>query len=394
MGFAIAEMYLISRISGLFSLIGSSYVIRCLLVRYRKNKSVSTIEMILFCISISDTFSSVSCWILGGWPVPTHTKRDPPDGDIFYGNTATCTMQGFVFQWSSFSSSYYSAMFAIYQVLIVVRGCGCCRKKFSRNHLNTVSNKQQVLWLALPLILSLLLAMAALFDRAYNFNGTTCHIATHPITCTVDVCDRGKHKRLFMTINALSLGLCFVIIIVSMIILFRFVLKTERRVDRYAFRNGIQSYRRQGIGGQGDEGQGDEEQGDKEQGDEGQGDEVQGNEEQGDEGQGDGRQGGARKNFKKVAVQGSLYIKAFFDGRQGDGRQGGARKCSKKVAVQGLLYIGAFFLTWIFSLVIHILARSHVAIPLWVTFSFHIFLPMQGFLNAIIYASLKLKIHN
>merc|ERR1719188_1274415 len=149
-------------------------------------------------------------------------------------------------------------MLSIYHVSIIVGGCCWCyhRGMSGRKSFYNIWNKQEILQLAIPLVLSLLLAIAPFFDKAYNFNGVTCHIAKNKWECAADECERGTYTDYFLLMNGLSLVLCFVIIVVSMIILFRFVLKSEKKMDVYTRhskrkRDGRQGDGKQAAGGQG-----------------------------------------------------------------------------------------------------------------------------------------------
>jgi len=238
-------LYLIPRITGSLSLIGSLYIICDLVICDRKQKlnKSSIANRIVLCISISDVFASVSCWILGDWPVPKECNELYHNRN-FYGNAVTCTIQGFIYQWSAFSSAFYSAMLAIAYVLLVVGSCrSCCSHPTRRNFFADMSNKAQFSLLAIPLILSLLLAIAPLFDRAYNYNGTSCHIAKASLTCVGDECENGKHHKEFLLANAVCISLCFIIITVSMIVLFCVICRSELKRNSYVFRSSEENWR-------------------------------------------------------------------------------------------------------------------------------------------------------
>ena len=98
-------LYLIPRITGSLSLIGSSFIMYDLLkcVKQKLDKK-SIVNRILLCLSISDAFALVSCWILGVLPVPKELN-EVYNRNTFYGNTTTCTIQEFVYQWSVFTTS-------------------------------------------------------------------------------------------------------------------------------------------------------------------------------------------------------------------------------------------------------------------------------------------------
>lgn len=287
-------LYLIPKITGSLSLIGSLYIIFDLVICDRKRKldKSSITNRVVLCISISDVFASVSCWILGAWPVPKELNEFY-DTSKFHGNTVTCTIQGFIYQWSVFSSAFYSTMLAVCYVLLVVGSCyTCCTRATSRrrNFFAHTSNKFQFSLLAIPLILSLLLAIAPLFDRAYNYNGTNCHISgASPFICVGDECENGKYSEIFLLANGICIILCFIIITVSMIVLFCFICRNERQSDTYVFR---------------------------------------------------GSEGFSRTSNTSHTSQ-----------------QKDSLPLSKRVAVQGLFYIGSFFLTWAFAFVVPIMGK-------------------------------------
>jgi hypothetical protein len=59
---------------------------------------------------------------------------------------------------------------------------------------------------------------------------------------------------------------------------------------------------------------------------------------------------------------------------------------ARNVFIQSILYVGAFFLTWSWASIYHIYAwTTRKSLP-WITLLINVFIPLQGFFNAFIYA--------
>ena len=106
------------RVTGLLSLLGSSYIVRDYWKSRHAHLSLDHTSLV-FAMSIFDIFSSVA-WIMSSAPTPRARSQHSPVIYGAMGTDATCTMQGFLFQLGNTGSIYFNLILSIYYALVIV----------------------------------------------------------------------------------------------------------------------------------------------------------------------------------------------------------------------------------------------------------------------------------
>eukprot|EP00934_Nitzschia_sp_Nitz4_P000420 Nitzschia sp. Nitz4//scaffold208_size52459//29175//30961//NITZ4_006814-RA/size52459-processed-gene-0.25-mRNA-1//1//CDS//3329541663//420//frame0 len=223
---------LLSRIAALLSILGSGYIIYCLLgPRREKELKKRLFSRLLFGLSICDALASLAL-ILGPWPKPSDDpyQDNHSDGSVWLkslGTQATCNVQGFVLQAFYYASLYYTA-------------CLCLNFLFSVNYRWTESQLHTYLerWFhGVSVLLPLVLALLAYFLDMYNPAALNCGLTTSPLGCDADEeldCERGSNLIWWsMGLQFIPVVACFSCIVVCMVLIYRAVRAQEKAVARF-----------------------------------------------------------------------------------------------------------------------------------------------------------------
>lgn len=322
---------LVPRITGSLSLLGSIFIAYDVV----KRKSLAKVHhRILFGMSLADIVSSF-CTILGRVPA---TRGD----EVFpgYGSTGLCTAQGFFYQ-TILSVVAYNFSLALYYLLII-------RYNLSES---TLKNLEYLMHSFSALVFigsAVTLASMEMFNPDYFL----CFINSSPPGCLLD-CDRGQRPSLFRWLFFYGPAWIMIFLISSMMMLLYWtVRRQEGRMDRFRFKGKQQTTNNQG-------------------------------------------------NSHDIATGPEFIDTENSETGQVKVSQGANklpvvptqnRERSRQVAVQGLWYTVPFYLTWVFPLTAHALGTNWIeqkGTPLLVLVA--IFLPLQGFMNALVYVRPSLQ---
>uniref|UniRef100_A0A7S4R9A9 G-protein coupled receptors family 1 profile domain-containing protein n=1 Tax=Ditylum brightwellii TaxID=49249 RepID=A0A7S4R9A9_9STRA len=180
-------------------------------------------KLILLGLSVGDIMSSFFVHFVGSWAAPPSSGAYGASGTI-----ATCTIQGFIGKWFAGTANYYNVSLSILFLLMV-------RYKWTEKDLKTW--KAQFFLLYLPPILNLILSIYPLIDNGYNFGGlNNCFIQSVPLNCKsrgVD-CERGEHMEFYnLWFSTLNLAATNVLLLIFIALLIWTVFQIERKNDRY-----------------------------------------------------------------------------------------------------------------------------------------------------------------
>lgn len=210
----------IGKVGGLLSMIATTFTMRDILTRFLRGETVRLTSKLIFEWAFACFGASFWSAFLSTWMVPEETGVY-----MASGTTTTCTLQGFL------DSFFYGTSVLTYTVLAVTY---CLLVKFKRKDELSISRTLTIILGVSPAI-SFLLATAVLFDDAYNYTELhICGIAEYPMGCLsphVPIeCQRGEHARQFWVSRFCIMCWANFIIIVSVAILIRAILKRENRM--------------------------------------------------------------------------------------------------------------------------------------------------------------------
>jgi len=216
------------KVSGMLSVLSCLWVIYDQMI-IRKNQPKNTGSYVLVIMSACDVLSSFVFYVLGSSLAPTGLAWDA------FGNTATCTIQGYTTVVFGSASVAYNAMLALYFLLVV-------RHRWGPSRFQTVCCR---FWFFLfPLVWSTLLATLIALNGAFNFEFgvVSCYIASFPIGCDeyediVGKCTSGEMALLFLLVNSVAILLTSVIIIVSMVLLYKYIKTSQQLTARFTTNN-------------------------------------------------------------------------------------------------------------------------------------------------------------
>jgi len=228
------------KISSFLSIIGSSYIIyHCLELdfsdsseRRTENNMIggnntrgfrsSMYTRILMALSFCDLVSS-SAWFLSTWPIPMDDNQGMSVYNI--GTYYTCNAQGYMLLAGTFGGACYNTCLSVYFCLLV-------RSKVDkrRNNHNNNRKKLEFIFHFVSLTFPLSTAMYGVFKGYMNPTPSNCFISEYPRGCIGDECIRGQYYKKFRVYSTLlPLVVCFLVITISMVLLYRSVKKLERQ---------------------------------------------------------------------------------------------------------------------------------------------------------------------
>jgi len=168
-------------------------------------------------MSISDCFGSFSDSVLSTWPIPRG------EAYLAAGTVQTCSAQAFFGQTAVLCTMTYNVSLATYYILVIVCGWKEIRVVKIEKYLH-----------ALPILTGLGTGFTALGMKLYNASGLWCWIGSglpnHPERHNSNY----EAYRLAFFYVPVWIVICFLAI--TMLIIYRTVLNTERKLDKYMTR--------------------------------------------------------------------------------------------------------------------------------------------------------------
>jgi len=315
---------LVPKFTSLPSIVGSAYIVQHVL-RSRKRRQ-KTYHRLLALMSAMDFIYAIKVF-LSTWINPEGT------GYLASGTTETCAAAGFLGHGGSLSSIMYNGSLTLYYLLTIV---------FSWR-LDKIKKIEP--WLhGLPLAIGWSTAFATLPMDLMNPIGWTCWIGYFPVTCDVNPnveCTRGINASIYRwAFFHIELWLCFLFSAFAMVNIYFRLRKNEIAVKKYEFESQAE------------------------------------------------RSFEADESIQAPQSGRSLMNRRSTTGRNHHGlssRKHKKHKLSRRFGSQAAFYILAFFLSWIFPMVMFLVAEvtGYLLYPLLVTTV--VFNPMQGFFNCLIY---------
>ena len=231
------SMIWIGKVGGLLSMIATTFTMRDILTRFLRGETIRLTSKLVFEWAFACFGASFWSAFLSSWMVPEESGVY-----MAAGTTATCTLQGFL------DSFFYGTSVLTYTVLAVTY---CLLVKFKRKDELSTSRTLMIILGVSPAI-SLLLATSVLFDDAYNYSELhICGIAEYPIGCLSPrvpfECQRGDHARQFWVSRFFIMCWANFIIIISVVILIRAILKRENRMTVHEEERNITDRSRKAI---------------------------------------------------------------------------------------------------------------------------------------------------
>ena len=268
--------------------------------------------------------------------------------DRQYGTTNMCTLQGFVFQFGLVSSGMFNIALSITYLLIV-------RYNWSSTKVFNLQNKLQwLIWL-----LSLAFSIIFIPLNMYNYFNQLCWIEAYPLGCTNSIpkfgeetvdpavdgnddiyyCTRGDNAWIAQYVfGFFPMIPCICISIVSMILIYKSVRQIEMRAERYTF---------------------------------------------------GGVSGDTSRVFASSTFAATPSRLQMEQQRTTAVNAASSRTKSRKVAIQGVLYISVYMLVFLpsilYSTIVLTVEQQIIDVYLFDIIFFGLLLPLQGFLNCIIY---------
>ena len=215
---SIAQMT--SSITSLFS----SLLILFIIFRSHK-KLTTTFNRLLLGLSISDVISSLAQAFVTIPSPPSHVV-----GWITVGNMALCRTQGALYSIGAIASPLYNCSICIYYLIEI---------KFTQ-YIPSMNRIERYLH-AVPILISLTTSISLLAIDAFSPMLTHCFVSAYPLGCEYDEsidCERGLEYKsapaLFIILMLFQIAIP-VIIIGSMILIYRDVATQEARMSRFSF---------------------------------------------------------------------------------------------------------------------------------------------------------------
>jgi len=192
----------------------------------RSNKALSvSYNRILFGLSIADIVSSIA--------MSTSSLLSPTDTPhhwISFGNTSTCTAQGFLFLVGSMASDLYITSLQLFFL---------CSIKYEMEP-EGIQRRVEPFLHCIPILFAMTGGIVSLATQSINASGAWCFVESYPRGCTDDTdvtCIRGNHKKLLKWIfGAAPAFITFMIMSIATILIYRKVRNKEISSNRFTFR--------------------------------------------------------------------------------------------------------------------------------------------------------------
>ena len=216
---------ILSTVSGALSMLGSSFIAFCILVRgYRNRGSTTTRDRLLLSMSVIDVLNSIA---LGLGPLPTPAGAiDNVAGAV--GTEASCEAQGFAVQLGLSSIPLYNSMLCVFFLLVIGY----------QWDVGTIYKRIEWVFHLIPLGYGLVTASIGVAMDLFNSTSTLCWIEPSPFACHFAPgleCTKGFNYEAYAWIfGGLPLLLSFACIFVTMVWMSR-VAYLENRVFKQRY---------------------------------------------------------------------------------------------------------------------------------------------------------------
>ena len=216
------------RLLSLVSIVSSSLVLY-IIWSDRQRKLVQLKNRLVAAMSVTDILFSAALFVS-----TAAAPRDTPGVYGAVGNTATCDAQGFFIAFGMTSTWMYNAALCIMYVRMI-------KHNVTNDHL--IRSHMDIIVHATVIVIAFSYAFVAVIMGHMNSTGASCYIRPHPYGCDIPdspkECTRGQHYVAFRSIGGCVGILCFVIIAVSMAIIYSAVRKRAISMERFNFRGYI-----------------------------------------------------------------------------------------------------------------------------------------------------------
>ena len=182
----------------------------------------STFHRLLFGLSIADILSSF--WLmLSTLMSPTYTS-----GYIWNprGNVHSCDTQGFFLFLGIMGAPLYNCSLCFYYLAVV---------KFNKKDA-FIRKKLEPFFHAVPILVSVTGAIIILAKESFNANGSYCWINERNSYCEIESvsCERGKDVKILFSIFAVGpIIILPIVIVTTMVVMYREVIKIEKKLSKY-----------------------------------------------------------------------------------------------------------------------------------------------------------------
>ncbi len=240
---------ILNRISGSISVIASAMLVIHIL---RSPEGLSTTyHRLMFGISITDIlFSSALC--LGSLMVPKELDYMIPGAQ---GNAGTCAFQGFLLFAGWYMPAYYNCSICFYYLAII---------KYNKSDAY-IAKKLERWFHGVPITVTILAGFLLVAIKSVNAIGQFCFVTPYNPPHCIGIedgeriegysipCGRGNAAFSKIYLIGIYFALLFsppTIIVTTMVMMYRTVLKIERNVARYGvgtLRLNVQKYRERGV---------------------------------------------------------------------------------------------------------------------------------------------------
>lgn len=225
------------KLSSFLSMVGSSYIIyHCIGLEFEDYSKIQTgntkigdnkrgfrstmYTRILMALSFCDLVSSLG-WGSSTWPIPMDDNQEFYTYNI--GTNYTCNAQGFILLVGNLGAACYNTCLSVYFCLLV-------RNKIDERKKNSNGKILEFIFHFVSLTFPLSTAIFGVIQGYINPTPSSCYISEYPRGCIGDECIRGQHYKRFRVYSTLlPIAICFLIITISMILLYRSVKKLEKQ---------------------------------------------------------------------------------------------------------------------------------------------------------------------
>jgi len=205
---------LLPKFTGSLSLMGSAFIFQDVVLHRKPIHRVY--HRLVLGLSCADMLASVVN-ILSTWPIPEGSEGVY----LASGTTQTCTAQGFFNELGNLATPLYNASLCVYYVLVI-------RQSWVEDH---IRSKAEPFMHAIPVTISLTIAILGLPFKLYNNSGWLCWIAAYPVGCQADgTCTRGEHADIFRWVHYAIIWSAILSVTVGMYSIYRNV-RTQERIQ-------------------------------------------------------------------------------------------------------------------------------------------------------------------
>ena len=208
----------VPRISGFLSLFGSIYIIQDIWRQKRRGIVLSTYQLLLLGMSFFDISSSLA-WMVSTAAIPEYDDDRDSESGVYgaVGTEGTCKAQGFFLELGFVGSTAFTASLTTFYVLSIIYGYRESKMKPLRKYL-----------LAIPSFIAVVLAAAAI--PYYQPFYVAC-LVSNPNTEV----DGGDGWTQLIMFSILPVGISILISIANMGMILQFVVKQNRKANRWRF---------------------------------------------------------------------------------------------------------------------------------------------------------------